>query len=51
VYVLLSLAAQTFLGLSAETDAILDQVDQVICIVFFVDFGSTCSRRITSSLI
>jgi voltage-gated potassium channel len=38
VYVLLSLAAQTFLGLSAHTDAILDQVDQVICIVFFVDF-------------
>jgi voltage-gated potassium channel len=38
VYVLLSLAAQTFLGLSHATDAILDQIDQVICIVFFVDF-------------
>jgi voltage-gated potassium channel len=38
VYVLLSLAAQTFLGLDKSTDAILDQIDQLICIVFFVDF-------------
>lgn len=38
VYVLLSLAAQTFLGLDKSTDAILDQIDQLICMVFFVDF-------------
>ncbi|HEY3968423.1 MAG TPA: potassium channel family protein [Planctomycetaceae bacterium] len=38
VYVLLSLAAQTFLALSESTDAILDHVDQMICVVFFVDF-------------
>jgi voltage-gated potassium channel len=38
VYVLLSLAAQTFLGLSESTNAILDQVDQLICVVFFLDF-------------
>jgi voltage-gated potassium channel len=38
VYVLLSLAAQTFLSLSPGTDAILDHVDDLICVVFFVDF-------------
>jgi voltage-gated potassium channel len=38
VYVLLSLAAQTFLSLSPETDAILGHVDDLICIAFFVDF-------------
>lgn len=38
VYVLLALAAQTFLPLSEATDAILDHVDDLICIVFFVDF-------------
>lgn len=38
VYVLLSLAAQTFLPLSPETDAILGHVDDLICIAFFVDF-------------
>lgn len=38
VYVLFSLAAQTFLSLSPGTDAILDHVDDLICFVFFVDF-------------
>src|SRR5579872_6160883 len=38
VYVLLSLAAQTFLPLSAETDAILGHVDDLICVAFFIDF-------------
>jgi voltage-gated potassium channel len=38
VYVLLSLAAQTFLALSPGTDAILGHVDDLICVVFFVDF-------------
>lgn len=38
VYVLLALAAQTFLALSPSTDAILDHVDDLICVVFFVDF-------------
>jgi voltage-gated potassium channel len=38
VYVLLSLAAQTFLSLSPGTDAILGHVDDLICVVFFVDF-------------
>ncbi len=38
VYVLLALAAQTFLPLSESTDAILEHVDNLICVVFFVDF-------------
>jgi voltage-gated potassium channel len=38
VYVLLALAAQTFLPLSASTNAILDHLDDAICLVFFVDF-------------
>ena len=38
IYVLLSLAAQTLLPLSPDTDAILAHVDDLICIVFFVDF-------------
>ena len=38
VYVLLALAAQTFLSLSASTSAILDHVDDLICVFFFVDF-------------
>ncbi|MBS0263912.1 MAG: potassium channel family protein [Planctomycetes bacterium] len=38
VYVLLSLAVQTLIGVSPSTDAILDQIDQVICCVFFIDF-------------
>ncbi|MBI3864933.1 MAG: potassium channel family protein [Planctomycetia bacterium] len=38
VFVLLSLAAQSFLKLSESTNAILDQVDQIVCVVFFVDF-------------
>jgi len=38
VYVLLSLAAQTFLSLSPSTDEILSRVDDLLCLVFFVDF-------------
>jgi voltage-gated potassium channel len=38
IYVLLSLAAQTFLSLSESTDAILSHIDDVLCLVFFVDF-------------
>jgi voltage-gated potassium channel len=38
VYVLLALAAQTFLRLSASTNAILDHLDDGICLIFFVDF-------------
>lgn len=38
VYVLLSLAAQTFLSLSPSTDEILSRVDDLLCLVFFADF-------------
>jgi hypothetical protein len=38
VYVLLALAAQTFLRLSASTNAILDHLDDGICLIFFFDF-------------
>jgi voltage-gated potassium channel len=38
VYVLLELAAETLLPLSEATDAILDQLDNVICGIFFFDF-------------
>src|SRR5262245_10555135 len=38
VYVLLALAAQTFLSLSASTSAILDHIDDLICVFFFADF-------------
>jgi len=38
VYVLLSLAAQTFLPLSPGTEAILGHVDDLICVAFFIDF-------------
>jgi voltage-gated potassium channel len=38
VYVLLALAAQTFLHLSESTNAILDHLDDAICLIFFLDF-------------
>src|SRR5665213_1004874 len=38
IYVLLSLAAQTFLSLSPGTDGILDHVDDLVCVAFFADF-------------
>jgi voltage-gated potassium channel len=38
VYVLLALAAETFLPLSDSTNAILDHVDDGICVIFFFDF-------------
>jgi voltage-gated potassium channel len=38
VYVLLALAAQTFLHLSQSTNAILDHLDDGICLIFFFDF-------------
>ena len=38
VYVLLALAAETLLPLSQSTDAILDEVDNGICVIFFFDF-------------
>lgn len=38
VYVLLALAAETFLSLSESTNAILDQIDDGICLIFFFDF-------------
>jgi voltage-gated potassium channel len=38
VYVLLALAAETLLPLSEATDAILDEVDNGICVIFFFDF-------------
>ena len=38
VYVLLALAAETFLPLSKSTNAILDHLDDGICLIFFVDF-------------
>jgi voltage-gated potassium channel len=38
VYVLLALAAETLLPLSPSTDAILDEVDNGICVIFFFDF-------------
>ncbi|MGE5191426.1 MAG: ion transporter [Deltaproteobacteria bacterium] len=44
VYVLLALAAQTFLPLSESTDAILDHVDDGICVIFFFDFFISLHR-------
>jgi len=38
LYVLLALAAQTFLHLSESTNAILDHLDDGICVIFFFDF-------------
>jgi hypothetical protein len=38
VYALLALAAQTYLRLSDETHAILGQLDNVLCVIFFGDF-------------
>jgi voltage-gated potassium channel len=38
VYVLLVLSAQTFLHLSESTNAILDHLDDGICVIFFIDF-------------
>jgi voltage-gated potassium channel len=38
VYVLLALAAQTFLKLNESTNAILDHLDDGICLIFFFDF-------------
>jgi voltage-gated potassium channel len=38
VYVLLALAAETFLPLSESTNTILDHVDDGICLIFFFDF-------------
>jgi voltage-gated potassium channel len=38
IYVLLALAAETLLPLSPSTDAILDEVDNGICVIFFFDF-------------
>ena len=38
IYVLLALAAETLLPISQSTDDILDEVDNGICVIFFVDF-------------
>jgi voltage-gated potassium channel len=38
VYVLLALGAQTFLNLSPSTNAIIDHLDDLICLIFFGDF-------------
>lgn len=38
IYVLLALAAQTLLPLSESTNAILDHIDNVVCLIFFADF-------------
>ena len=38
IFVLISLAVQTFFKLDAATDHILDQADLVVCGIFFIDF-------------
>jgi voltage-gated potassium channel len=38
IYVLIALAAQTLLPLSESTSAILDHIDNLVCLIFFADF-------------
>jgi voltage-gated potassium channel len=38
IYVLIALAVQTLLPLSESTSAILDHVDNLVCLIFFADF-------------
>ncbi len=38
IYVLFALAAQTLLPLSESTSAILDHIDNLVCLIFFADF-------------
>src|SRR5262245_40115744 len=38
IYVLVALAAQTLLPISESTGAILDHLDDLVCLIFFADF-------------
>jgi voltage-gated potassium channel len=38
IYVLIALAAQTLLPLSESTSAIIDHLDNLVCLIFFADF-------------
>jgi len=38
IYVLMALAAQTLLPISESTGAILDHLDNLVCLIFFADF-------------
>jgi voltage-gated potassium channel len=38
IYVLIALAAQTLLSLGESTSAVLDHIDNLVCLIFFADF-------------
>lgn len=44
IYVLITLLIQSVVHLSSETNALLDQVDFLVCMVFLMDFAVSFSR-------